>query len=134
VVEGKELGRRIKAARLLRDVSQRDLATVLATEGFGKHDLGAIERGTKTLQGAIRRELALRLRVPEQWFTAESIDDVIAWPTLGGLTPAELSQLVDATGPGLVEVVQALQQARASERAGPGEPGRPRAAREGAAG
>lgn len=76
-----ELTRRIKAARELRGVSQDELAERLAQEGLGKHDLGRLERGESSvvLTPVRRYALAHALRVPERWFTDESVDAIVAY-------------------------------------------------------
>lgn len=77
VVEGEELGRRLKALRELRGISQVEFGELLAAEGFGKHDIGRVERGGMSMQGALRREAARLLRVPEDVFVVDDVDDVL---------------------------------------------------------
>lgn len=77
VVEGEELGRRLKALRELRGISQVEFGELLAAEGFGKHDIGRVERGGMSMQGALRREAARLLRVPEDVFLADDVDSVL---------------------------------------------------------
>jgi transcriptional regulator with XRE-family HTH domain len=77
VVEGEELGRRLKALRELRGISQVAFGEMLAAEGFGKHDIGRVERGGMAMQGALRREAARLLRVPEDVFVVDDVDAVL---------------------------------------------------------
>lgn len=77
MLDQEELDRRLKAIRELRRLSQTELGKLLAAEGFGKHDLGRVERGQMAMQGALRREVARILRVPEETFLAEDIDTVL---------------------------------------------------------
>lgn len=77
-----ELKRRIDAARTLRGLTQEELGQRFADEGFGRHDVGRIERGRMPLMGARRRTLALVLDVPESWFTDDYLDlaGTAPWP------------------------------------------------------
>lgn len=69
-----ELRRRIDAARTLKGLRQSDLAQLLVEDGHGKHDVGRLERGDIPLSRALKHSLAEHLGVPEEWFTADSID------------------------------------------------------------
>lgn len=64
-----EVARRIKAARLLHDISQRELAERIAADGLAWRLVGALERGEVELRSVHRRALCEALHVPERWFT-----------------------------------------------------------------
>jgi hypothetical protein len=76
-----ELKRRIFAARVLRGLRQVDLQASLAEDGLGKRELGRIERGSLPLNRVRRETLARALRVPEIWFTSESVDEIVGTAT-----------------------------------------------------
>lgn len=82
-----ELKRRIDAARTLRGMTQRELGDRLAEDGFGKHDLGRVERGDPRMpfNNAILRALCHHLEVPERWFTDRHL-------TFHDHPPAEVDQ------------------------------------------
>lgn len=69
-----ELKNRIDGFRTLRGLTQNELAALVAADGFGKHDVGRIERGDLTLTKALRRSIAEHLAVPEQWLVADPLD------------------------------------------------------------
>lgn len=86
-----EIRRRIVAARTLRGMEQTELASLMADDGLGKHDLGKIERGGMTMQATHRRSIAHHLRMSERWFMEDNIDGLLSDP---GDDP-DLSDLVD---------------------------------------
>jgi transcriptional regulator with XRE-family HTH domain len=65
----KEVGARIKAARLLRGVSQDELAHRLARDGMAFRMVGQLERGSMEIRPAHVRALCVALGFPERWFT-----------------------------------------------------------------
>ncbi len=84
-----ELRRRIVSARNLRGLSQAEVGKLMEAQGFGKNDIGEIERAEPSARkkardieftDARRRELAKILDVPEWWFTAPS-DELFERPT-----------------------------------------------------
>jgi transcriptional regulator with XRE-family HTH domain len=71
-----ELQRRLRAARVLMDVSFVELAERLPEEAtIGERVLRNLEGGTQQLKPQILRELAVAIGVPYAWFT---VDDVFA--------------------------------------------------------
>jgi transcriptional regulator with XRE-family HTH domain len=62
------------AARTLRGLTQAQLSKLFVAEGFGRYDIGRIERGVLALTRARRRALVDLLRVPDSWFTDEDLD------------------------------------------------------------
>lgn len=73
-----ELGRRIRAARILRNLEQRDLDDLFEQDGVGR-SAGFLERGAPRapLTRARLDSLVRHLHVPEAWFAVEDIDEVI---------------------------------------------------------
>ena len=103
-----ELERRIRAARVLRGISQDELDRLFAADGLGK-SAGRLERGDKrlTLNRALLDGLVRHLRVPEAWFTSESVDALI-YPN--GET--SLPELLEATAARLrLELAEAATDA-----------------------
>lgn len=103
VLSSEEIRRRIVAARELIGMSQEDLGALLEQEGYGKHDVGRLERRDPKmpLTPGRRTALAKHLRVPEAWFTAERdelfpaiSDQVDAGPQLKKFLD-EIRELVD---------------------------------------
>lgn len=112
-----ELKRRIEAARILRGISQEELDRRFAEDGLGK-SAGRLERGDKrlTLNRALLDGFIRHLRVPESWFTAEDVDELVypsGAPDLDGLLSrieASLHQArVEANARGM-EVRQLLDE------------------------
>jgi hypothetical protein len=64
----------MEAARALRGFTQPQLSKLFVAEGFGRYDVGRIERGELALTRARRRALVDLLRVPDAWFTDEDLD------------------------------------------------------------
>ena len=67
-LNAEEVSARIRAARLLRGVSQRELAARLAERGLSARAAGALERGEIELRVAHRAALAEALNLSERWF------------------------------------------------------------------
>lgn len=76
-VEGAELARRLKAARELRGLSQTDLGELFDADGLNRSDPGQIERLKVTLRRSHVDGFIRHLRVPERWFTADSVDEIV---------------------------------------------------------
>lgn len=87
-----ELKRRLDAARTLRGMTQAELAARLHEDGFGKQDLGRIERGDMPLQRMRRVIIAGHLGVPEAWFTDPDLDKLVGREPDSG----EIRSLLDA--------------------------------------
>lgn len=107
MLEPDELKRRIEAARVLRGLTQAQLAELLVQDGLGKHDLGRIERGSMAMQRIHRDAIARHLRVPERWLTEPEVDVIV------GLRPDVATQ-TDALGlleRALPDLVPGLRQA-----------------------
>ena len=67
-LEPSEVAARIKAARLLRGISQDELAGKLVEAGLPWRLAGALERGEQSMRTAHRAALAHALGLPERWF------------------------------------------------------------------
>lgn len=109
MLDAEELKRRLEAARVLRGLTQTQLADLLVQDGLGKHDLGRIERGSMTMQRVHRDAIARHLKVPERWLTDPDVDVVV------GLKP-DVSTQTDALGlleRALPDLVPELRQALA---------------------
>lgn len=72
----KEVGIRIKAARMLRGVTQDELAERVARDGMAFRMVGKLERGLMEIRPAHIRALCLALGFPELWFTT-GLDDFL---------------------------------------------------------
>ena len=70
-----DLARRIKAARLLRDISQDELAERLSDAGLPWRLAGQLERGEVMLKSAALAALSTALGFPQRWFTAP-VDEI----------------------------------------------------------
>lgn len=108
-----ELNRRIVAARLLRGVSQEDLAARFEADGLGRYDVGRIERGEKPLDVVRLEALCRHLRVPAYWFTSSDVDELVGIKPRAGLEPDEVTRAADA----LARLLAAVQ----AQQAGPGQ-------------
>jgi hypothetical protein len=64
-----ELRRRVKAARVLADISQADMNAAGHRRGLGKHELGNAERGDIDIRQYHLPMLCEILGVPMSWFT-----------------------------------------------------------------
>lgn len=119
MLEADEIKRRMEAARILRGIGQSDLGLLFEEDGLGKSDPGRIERGQMPLDRA-RREAACRhLGVPERWFTAETVDEIV------GLTPpSEAAQAVEVMRAALLAAARELAKGPGRGDEAPGRPGR----------
>lgn len=90
-----EIKRRIHAARVLRQLEQADLDRMFHEDGLGKGEAGRTERGDLPLTRVRREAFCRHLGVPERWFLADDVDEVVglatAGPTDAGSTDTELS-------------------------------------------
>lgn len=68
-----ELGRRIKAARLLRNIGQGELGYLFKADGLGLGDPGRIERNELAMQRVHLDAFIRHLQMPEWWFTVPVI-------------------------------------------------------------
>jgi transcriptional regulator with XRE-family HTH domain len=94
-----EIGRRIAAARLLRNVSQKEMDELGAADGLGRQELSRVERGTLPLTRVRIDTLVRNLGVPERWFIEDDTDIVVGLRGDGtSVTGAQLRALT-----GLVE-------------------------------
>lgn len=86
MLDTEELKRRLDALRRLRGLRQEDLAQLVHEDGFGKHDVGRIERGDPTLpfSPGLRRSIAGHLGVPERWFTDAELGGLLSPPEPSG--------------------------------------------------
>lgn len=69
-----ELKRRVEAARILRGLTQNQLADLVHADGLGRHDVGRLERGDIPLTRVLRDALCRHLGVTEEWFTEPDVD------------------------------------------------------------
>ena len=92
VLTAEDISARIKAARLLRGVTQDELAQQLREGGLSWRLVGELERGEQQMLALHRVALAHALGFPERWFTAP-LDDLVAEPT-GEAVTAQLDQIV----------------------------------------
>jgi transcriptional regulator with XRE-family HTH domain len=82
-----EIARRIKAARELRGMDQETLNDRCEELGIGKHDAGRLERPNgdpppPPLTPTRRWALSQALQVPELWWTAETVDEIVYGPSI----------------------------------------------------
>ena len=88
------LRRRLRAARILADVTVEQLADMVTPGSrLSQRTLHKLEQGDTPLTPPIMKELADALDLPETWFTVPSIGDALA-PAES--TRAQLSELRDA--------------------------------------
>lgn len=76
VLSPDDVSLRIKAARMLRGVTQDELAERLREAGLAWRLAGDLERGDAPLLSLHRVALSQALGFPERWFT-EPLDDLI---------------------------------------------------------
>ncbi len=76
--EQRDLQRRVVAARVLRGLSQAELTEAGVQYGHGKQELGRAERGEIELTEPRMRSIAEILELPDVWFDAPSIDDLLS--------------------------------------------------------
>jgi transcriptional regulator with XRE-family HTH domain len=85
-----ELRRRLRAARVLCDLTIADLASRIDTEaGMGERVLRRLEAGESKLRPPALRELANAMEIPYAWFTVPSITTAVA---LVGSEPGEFEE------------------------------------------
>jgi len=113
-----EIGRRMEAARTLRGLTQPRLGTLFKADGLGVRDPERIERGDipfrrKHLDAACRH-----LHVPERWFTADDVDEIVGYAPPLPVTPEAVEDLARLLAPQLLAAARDLR-----EEQGPGTPG-----------
>lgn len=93
-----EMRRRIVAARVLRGLDQRELQRRLADAGLGRQELGRLERGEFTMTRVRRLALCDVLNVPEEWFTAETVDELFGLVKRSDASPPDATRGLPAPG------------------------------------
>lgn len=124
VLPEEDAKRRIAAARLLRNLSQKKLDELGADDGLGRQELSRTERGELPLTRVRREVLARHLRLPAEWFLAAEIDALIRWPA-EGLPDEQVRRAAELLAPQLLEAALALQQASDTARSTPAALDRP---------
>lgn len=76
-LDAAEIKRRIEAARILRGIGQAELDRLFHEDGLGKGEAGRTERGDLPMTRVRREAFSRHLGVPERWFTAASIDEIV---------------------------------------------------------
>lgn len=71
-----DVAARMKAARLLRGMTQEELARKLADAGLSLRTAGALERGELQMKPVHKAALVAALGTSDEWFTAP-VDDVL---------------------------------------------------------
>jgi len=105
MLSSEETKRRMEAARKLRGLSQAELGELFEADDLGKMDPQQIERGRMLLRGARLVAACKHLRVPERWFTAEDVDEIV------GLTPTDETALAKQVAAEVVAAMEALREA-----------------------
>lgn len=72
-----EISRRLKAARELRQISQKEMGELFEGDGLNKSDPGRIERMDVAMRRSHRDAFVRHLRVPERWLTSNSLDELV---------------------------------------------------------
>lgn len=103
-----DLVRRMEAARILRGKSRRELGELFKLDGLGVQDPERLVRHEIEFEAKHMRAACAHLRVPERWFTAETVDEV-----LGISDEVSLARTVAS------EVVAAMQALREGQSRGP---------------
>lgn len=106
MLDREEIKRRMEAARKLRGLSQAELGERFAADDLGKMDPQQIERGIMPLRGARLAAACKHLRVPERWFTAEDVDEIV------GLTSTDEPALAKQVAAEVVAALEARREAR----------------------
>lgn len=106
MLKNEEIKRRMEAARKLRGLSQAQLGKLFEADDLGKMDPQQIERGIMPLRGARLAAACRHLRVPERWFTAEDVDEIV------GFTPVDTPTLAKQVAAEVVAAMQAQREAR----------------------
>src|SRR4051794_16285544 len=107
MLDPEEIGLRIKAARMLRRMTQTELGQRLRDAGLPWRLAGELERGDHPLLALHRVGLATALGVPERWFTAplEELCPEVGDPALAEQV-AELGRKLDR----VVELLEAIRK------------------------
>jgi hypothetical protein len=119
LLKADEIKRRIEAARLLRNISQKELDALGRADGFGAVEMGRVERGELEFRpGKHLDPLCRYLRVPRWWFTAETLDfgglDAPAPPDEVASLLAQQNALLQRQSEILTRIERATQQADGS--------------------
>jgi transcriptional regulator with XRE-family HTH domain len=81
------LKRRVKSARELAGLDQRDIGALMKTDGLGRHDVGKWERvdpSAPPMSPARAESLARHTGVPPAWFTEPDHTTLFSEPDEGG--------------------------------------------------
>ncbi len=109
-MDSETLGRRIKAAMILKGITQAELGEKFSQDDLGFNDPGRIIRGER-IAGPSRIDALVRhLDMPREWFT---VDDLEAWlanrrPSRPEWTESMIEHA--ALAEALAELAQAQQQ------------------------
>jgi transcriptional regulator with XRE-family HTH domain len=109
VLDADETKRRLVAARTLRNLSQTALDDLGAGYGLDKQELSRTERGELPMTGARRAALINLLKLPQDWFTAASADDLLHYD------PSQLDRLERKVSRLAGDVRELLQWAQEQE-------------------
>lgn len=101
-----DLVRRMEAARILRGITRRQLGELFKLDGLGVQDPERLVRHEIEFERTHMRAACEHLRVPERWFTAEDVDEIV------GLTPSDMEVLAQRLAGMLRRGVQALPEDR----------------------
>lgn len=93
VLTAEDIGIRIKAARLLRGISQEELARQMRDAGLPWRLAGSLERGEQPMKSAHRAALSRALGFPERWFT-DPLDAVCPDPPPADMV-ARLERIIE---------------------------------------
>ena len=106
-----ELRLRLRAARVLMDLTVKDLAELVDPDDrLGERTLRKFEVGETALRPAILRALAAAMQIPYEWFTVASIWDVFKLRAeLIELAAGEIATQDAAPGMSFNERVEALE-------------------------
>jgi transcriptional regulator with XRE-family HTH domain len=115
MLDQEELRRRIRAARMLSDISQADMSEAGHDRGLGKHELSQAERGKITIRHFHLPMLCEILGVPMSWFT-EPRHVIVAQRA------DDYRQLIDELA-GLTAPTEEPEAPSSGEQAGGGQPG-----------
>jgi transcriptional regulator with XRE-family HTH domain len=94
VLPQEELKRRIAALRKLRGMSQVELGALVEEEGWGKLDVGRIERGDVPMTPGRLDAIARHLGVAREWLTEPDLDVLLGHP---GAPSQEAIERIDST-------------------------------------
>lgn len=110
------LKQRLAAARCLRGYSQAQLGDLFDKDGLDKTAPGRIERGQIAMGRAHRHALCEHLRVPNRWFSEESVDALVGYPDPADVSDEQLRRLGALLGPQLLAAARALRREQEQER------------------